>query len=147
MEISKLRCFVPANSADTNKIQHYATFHLGLHCLQRFSFRRFIYTEGKAPTNTWWLEAIVRSKTVYKRMLLIQCLLLLQFFPTVVISTLSSYAIILPRESWLLYIELMMTEPQHEISTNVVCATSNGSDQPEHTHSLIGAFASSLNIL
>ena len=27
-------------------------------------------------------------------------------------------------------------EPQHEISNNVVCATSKGSDQPAHTHTL-----------
>ena len=35
----------------------------------------------------------------------------------------------------------------HEISNNVVCATSKGSDQPAHTRSLIRAFASLLNIL
>ena len=33
-------------------------------------------------------------------------------------------------------------EPQHEISNNVVCATSKVSDQPAHTRSLIRAFAS-----
>ena len=38
-------------------------------------------------------------------------------------------------------------EPVHEISNNVVCATSKASDQPVHTHSLIRAFACSLNIL
>ena len=38
-------------------------------------------------------------------------------------------------------------ETRHEISNNVVCATSSGSDQPEHTCSLIRAFASRLNIL
>ena len=38
-------------------------------------------------------------------------------------------------------------ELQHEISNNVVCATSKGSDQPAHMHSLIRAFASRLNIL
>ena len=38
-------------------------------------------------------------------------------------------------------------EPQHEISNNVVCATSEGSDQPVHTRSLIRAFACRLNIL
>ena len=38
-------------------------------------------------------------------------------------------------------------EPVHEISNNVVCATSKASDQPAHTHSLIRAFASCLNIL
>ena len=36
---------------------------------------------------------------------------------------------------------------QQEISKNVVCATSKGSDQPAHMGSLIRAFASLLNIL
>ena len=38
-------------------------------------------------------------------------------------------------------------EPGHEISNNVVCATSKASDQPAHMRSLIRAFASGLNIL
>ena len=38
-------------------------------------------------------------------------------------------------------------EPRHEISNNVVCATSKASDQPAHTPSLIRAFASRINIL
>ena len=38
-------------------------------------------------------------------------------------------------------------EPRHEISNNVVCATSKGSDQPAHTRSLIRAIAGRLNIL
>ena len=38
-------------------------------------------------------------------------------------------------------------EPRDEISHNVVCATSKGSDQPAHTHSLIRAFSSRLNNL
>ena len=37
-------------------------------------------------------------------------------------------------------------EPLHEISNNVVCATSKASDQPAHTRSLIRAFASRLNV-
>ena len=37
-------------------------------------------------------------------------------------------------------------EPWYEISNNVVCATSKGSDQIAHTRSLIRAFASRLNI-
>ena len=41
----------------------------------------------------------------------------------------------------------MIVEPRHEMSNNVVCATSNGSDQPGHTCSLIRAFASRLNSL
>ena len=38
-------------------------------------------------------------------------------------------------------------EPMHEISNNVVCATSKAYDQPAHTRSLIRAFASRLGIL
>ena len=41
----------------------------------------------------------------------------------------------------------LINEPRHEISNNVVCATSKGSDQPTHTRSLIRAFSSRLNIL
>ena len=37
--------------------------------------------------------------------------------------------------------------PVHEISNNLVCATSKSSDQPAHTRSLIRAFASRLSIL
>ena len=47
--------------------------------------------------------------------------------------------IILPRYT--------IIEPWHEISTNMVCATSKVSDQPAHMRSLIRAFASPLNIL
>ena len=38
-------------------------------------------------------------------------------------------------------------EPRYEISNNVVCATSKGSDQTAHMHSLIRAFTGRLNIL
>ena len=38
-------------------------------------------------------------------------------------------------------------EPVHQISNNVVCATSKASDQHAHTPSLIRAFASRLSIL
>ena len=38
-------------------------------------------------------------------------------------------------------------EPWHELSNNVVCATSKASDQPAHMHSLIRAFASRLKII
>ena len=38
-------------------------------------------------------------------------------------------------------------EPRHEISNNVVCVTSKGSDQPAHMCRLIRVFASGLNIL
>ena len=38
-------------------------------------------------------------------------------------------------------------EPVHEISNNVVYATSKSSDQPAHMRSLIRAFASRLSLL
>ena len=38
-------------------------------------------------------------------------------------------------------------EPRHQVSNNVVCATSIVSDQPAHTRSLIRAIASRLNIV
>ena len=41
----------------------------------------------------------------------------------------------------------MNNEAVHEISNNVVCATSKASDQPAHTRNLIRAFASRLSIL
>ena len=45
------------------------------------------------------------------------------------------------------YMDIDIIEPRHEISNNVVCATSKGLDQPAHMRSLIRAFASRLNIL
>ena len=45
-------------------------------------------------------------------------------------------------------IPIMITyEPVHEISNNVVCATSKAPDQPAYMRSLIRAFACCLNIL
>ena len=38
-------------------------------------------------------------------------------------------------------------EPRHEISSNVVHANGKGSDQPVHTHRLIRASASRLNVI
>ena len=42
---------------------------------------------------------------------------------------------------------ILKTEPEHEISNNVLCGTSKASDQPAHMRSLIRAFASHLSIL
>ena len=53
-------------------------------------------------------------------------------------------------EHYLIHTQLSwasINEPRHEIPNNVVCPTNKGSDQPAHTHSLIIAFASDLNIL
>ena len=44
-------------------------------------------------------------------------------------------------------VRIQQNEPVHEISNNVVCATSKASDQPAHMGSLIRAFASRVSIL
>ena len=51
------------------------------------------------------------------------------------------------RHHYVVVLEQDTFEPLHEISNNVICATSKGSDQPAHTRSLIRTFASCLNIL
>ena len=38
--------FTFTNSVDPDEMQHYAAFHLGLHCLQKYSFRGFLNTKG-----------------------------------------------------------------------------------------------------
>ena len=48
---------------------------------------------------------------------------------------------------WIRTFFLFKYKQRHEISNNVVCATSKASDQPAHTRSLIRACASRLNIL
>ena len=35
-----------ANSVDPDEMQHYAAFHLGLHCLPKYPFRGFLYRKG-----------------------------------------------------------------------------------------------------
>ena len=40
--------FTFTNSVEPDELQHYAAFHLGLHCLQKYSFRGFPYTKGYA---------------------------------------------------------------------------------------------------
>ena len=47
---------------------------------------------------------------------------------------------------WLMTV-LKIYKPVHEISNNVLCATSKASDQPAHMRSLIRAFATRLSIL
>ena len=38
--------FISATSADPDEMPHNVAFHLGLHCLPKFSFRGFQYTKG-----------------------------------------------------------------------------------------------------
>ena len=42
-----LKIFITfTNSVDPDEMQHYAAFHLGLHCLQKYLFRGFPNTKG-----------------------------------------------------------------------------------------------------
>ena len=45
------------------------------------------------------------------------------------------------------WFKIVRIEPRHEISNNVVCATSKGLDQPTHMRSLMRVIASRLDIL
>ena len=56
--------------------------------------------------------------------------------------------IYLYNEIWIYRFEfkIIIIEPVHEISNNVVCATSKASDQPAHMRTLIRAFAGRLSI-
>ena len=38
--------FTFTNSVDPDEMQHYAAFHLGLNCLQKYLFRGFLNTKG-----------------------------------------------------------------------------------------------------
>ena len=51
------------------------------------------------------------------------------------------------KKYWTMFVKEKPTEPWHENSNDVVCATSKASDQPAHMRSLIRVFASHLNIL
>ena len=43
--------FTFTNSVDPDEMQHYAAFHLGLHCLQKYSFRGFSNTKNITKLN------------------------------------------------------------------------------------------------
>ena len=40
-----------ANSADPDEMQHYAAFHLVLHCLPKYMFRGFTVQRVKLPSH------------------------------------------------------------------------------------------------
>ena len=99
--------------------------------------------------------AAVRSK-VMMLILPTHCLLLLplcvgfcvwSWFCDISVSILGLQSFGMKRERLALISMYIIIEPVHEISNNVVCATSKASDQPAHTRSLIRAFACRLSIL
>ena len=38
--------FTFTHSVDPDEMQHYAAFHMGLHCLQKYLFRGFLDSKG-----------------------------------------------------------------------------------------------------
>ena len=42
----KIFFFILTNSVDPDEMPHYAAFHLGLHCMPKYPFRGFLYTNG-----------------------------------------------------------------------------------------------------
>ena len=48
--------FLYLDSVDPFEMQHYAAFHLGLHCLEKYSFRGF-------PVNKWAKMLLVTLQT------------------------------------------------------------------------------------
>ena len=111
-----------ANSEDPDEMPHDAAFHQGLHYwLRQNDLNRKKYN--------FYLEIITCGHLIYT-----------MDHPYIqwTIPRLLNQS---RRKNPLVY------QPRHEISNNVVCATSKGSDQPAHMRSLIRAFASRLNIL
>ena len=45
--MSNRSCFNFINSEEPDEMQQAAAFHLGLYCLQKYSFRGFLNTKGK----------------------------------------------------------------------------------------------------
>ena len=58
----------------------------------------------------------------------------------------TKYQLSVRKKSRLIYFRNEKIVPRHEISNNIVCATSKCSDQPVHMYSLIRAFACRLNM-
>ena len=132
-------CYYFTNIADLGAMPPYVAFYLGHHCLPRYPCtgvrtekgRDCVHLHNSPPVNNCSNWDILKSL-----FLLLKLILLCYAFNP------SDYIIRCHQEFL-----LRIYEPWHEISNNVVCATSKGSDQPAHTHSLIRAYASCLNIL
>ena len=48
--------FTFTNSVDSDEMQHYAAFHLGLHCLQKYLFRGFPNIKDESTSKKLFLE-------------------------------------------------------------------------------------------
>ena len=155
-------------------MQHYAAFHLGLHCLPKYTFRGFQYTNGwnmrpwkGVPVSHIPLTILKKishisninmanipkiQKALYPHIPKINPSIpypikYLQKYPASLwfLANIPVYLKTLPGPQT--YTIQNIIEQRHEISNNMVCATSKASGQPAHTRSLIRAFASRLSIL
>ena len=93
---------------------------------------------------------IINGALVYIYMLIFVCMYICICYVSSDIShryiMLSFSAIGNSKQTYLSYLS-QTNEPRHEISNNMVCATSKASDQPAHTRSLIRAFTCRSNII
>ena len=90
------------------------------------------------PTHTHLLMTLAVTRSRYG-ILIVHCFLLLSLCARFLCFSRFAFSSI--------HRVRIVYEPVHEISNNVVCATSTASDQSAHTRSLIRAFASCLSIL
>ena len=54
--------FTFTNSVDPDEMQHFAAFHLGLQCLQKYSFRGFLNTKGYTKTQKLTYKSVYHHK-------------------------------------------------------------------------------------
>ena len=100
---------------------------------------RYQHTKEVCPFIAY---CIIQFKTVFHSLIFWRFLFLLQIAPN---KKYPSILCVLQYKKCCF--NHLIYERRHEISNNVVCATSKCSDKPAHTRSLIKAFASRLNIL
>ena len=56
-----------ANSVDPGEMQHYAAFHLGLHCLPEYPFRGIQYTKDYRYVNVYIACLVSKKQNVLQR--------------------------------------------------------------------------------
>ena len=141
---------------------------------QRLILFSEILVEGDSRTvcaNSFQIMPVVSDKKMFLQAILVhthtvgtlQCISKIKFFTKILSITLSEcqtiwiqirtdiLSVLILVQNWLLRSSVddkrKSNEPVHEISNNVVCATSKASDQPAHRCSLIRVFASCMSIL
>ena len=55
--------FVLANSADPDELSYGAAFHLGLHCLPKYSFKGFFWNNSSSVGAQWLSGRVLDSRS------------------------------------------------------------------------------------